>query len=70
MKGMNLLKLLGTKLGLVVVVALHWILDDLIPIVPDGVVWTITGALFQITGNKGRIDLFKSFWLYEGEEST
>jgi len=68
-KPMNLLKLLGTRLALVLVIVVHWILDDLIPVIPDGVVWTISGALFAVTGNKSRIDPFRTFWLLEEEEA-
>lgn len=59
---MNLLKGLAKKALLILVVIIHWLIDDGIPILPDSMVWTITGFLFQITGHSERIEPFKKFW--------
>jgi len=63
---MNLLRGLAKKALLMVILIVHWFLDDGIPILPDSMVWTITGFLFQITGHGDRVDAFKKFWVELG----
>jgi len=64
---MNLIKRAAQKGGLVLSVLILWILDDFLPILPDGAVWAIVGALLNIIGHSDRLDSLKNYWI-EGEK--
>ena len=65
MKGMNLIKLMGKKVLLVVTVLLLWVLDDAAFFLPDDVVWTLTGTVLRLSGHGDRIAGLKQFWTGE-----
>jgi hypothetical protein len=66
----NLLRQFLRKGFVIVAIAVYWVLDDLILILPDGVVSSIGGMFFKWTGNSYRFKEFELFWTKLPEEES
>jgi len=58
----NILVALGTKALVLVAVAVHWVLDDVIVILPTIAVDAMSKMVFKLTGNGYRFEEFQVFW--------
>lgn len=59
---MNLIKQGLQKVGMVLSVAVLWVLDDIVIVLPDAAVWSITQGLLTICGHADRFESLKAFW--------
>ena len=58
----NVLVALGRKALVLLAIAAHWILDDVIVILPTPAVDAVSKGVFSLTGNGYRFDEFLAFW--------
>ena len=66
---MNILKRLASKGLLVLTIVVTWLLDDLIPVLPDSIVLKIAEVMLGATGNGYRAKAFRDFWTAEPDQS-
>ena len=58
----NILAQALKKAAVLVAILVHWILDDIIIVLPDVAVDAISKGLFSITGNGYRFSDWQRFW--------
>ena len=58
----NMLLKLGIKAAVLLAIAVHWALDDVVIFLPTSVVDSISRYMFKMTGNGYRFDKWLDFW--------
>ena len=58
----QILKLLGSKAGLICGVLVLWVLDDVLMFLPDKAVWFAMKALLGFIGWKDRVEGLRTYW--------
>ena len=59
---MKFLATIYAKAGVLLAILVHWILDDIIIILPTAVVDVLSKMIFKWTANEYRFTEFKTFW--------
>ena len=65
---MNLLLKMAQKACLVGALIMLWLLDDIVPFLPDRAVWGIIGMYLTAVGRSDRLGPLKEFWLGDDDD--
>ena len=58
----NTLAQLGLKALVLLAILVHWVLDDVVVILPTVAVDAVSGMVFKMCGNSYRFKAFLDFW--------